>query len=217
MSTPAKKLRITEDTVIVALNAPRDYRTLLRGLPPSVVIKDAITGKHAFIHLFVKNKAELERELVRTARALEPDGLLWISYPKGRSGMQTDLTRDRGWDALQKVKMQWLSLISFSDDWSAFLLKNSPPKEQSKASRDYRKNSSAWVDPKKKIVRVPADVAAVLAKNKKARERFDALSFTNRKEYVLWVVGAKREETREDRVKKTIAKLVAGKKNPAEK
>ena len=64
---------------------------------------------------------------------------------------------------------------------------------------------------------MPADIAATFARNKKARERFDALSFTNRKEYVLWVVGAKREGTRADRVTKTVEKLVAGKKNPGEK
>ncbi len=217
MTSLIKKLRIAEGVPIVVLNAPREYRGLMRGLPSGVTIAERIAGRHPFIHLFVRNKAQLEEEVFEVVKALEPGGLLWIGYPKGRSGIQTDLTRDRGWECLQKLDMQWLSLISFSDDWSAFLLKNTSARGPGKASTEYHALSTTWVDPRRKIVRLPADIAATLKKNKRALQRFESLSFTDRKEYVLWVVSARRDTTRADRVKKAIAKLVAGKKNPAEK
>ena len=113
--------------------------------------------------------------------------------------------------------MRWLSMISFDDTWTAFLMQNAPPKAQSTASKDYHANSSAWADPKTKTVKVPDDLAKKFKASAKARAAYEALNFTNRKEYVLWIVGAKREETRADRLAKTIAKLIAGKKNPAEK
>jgi uncharacterized protein YdeI (YjbR/CyaY-like superfamily) len=51
-----------------------------------------------------------------------------------------------------------------------------------------------------------------LKKDKEARTFFDKLSYTHRKEYVRWVEEAKREETRQNRIVKTIEMLKKGKK-----
>ena len=61
---------------------------------------------------------------------------------------------------------------------------------------------------------LPGDFAEVLKKNKKAEDFFQTLSFTNKKEYVEWIVTAKREETRQERIKGTIERLEKGWKNP---
>ena len=213
----ADKLRIKDGTHIVVLNAPKGYKESLGELPADVKIKNKLAAKNAFVHLFIKNKAELENEMPAISKAIVPDGLIWISYPKGSSGMQTDLTRDKGWESLEKLNMQRLTLISFDDNWSAFLMKNTPPKEQTKASKDYHKVTAQLADPVSKTVIVPDDLAASLAKNKKACTFFDALSYSCRKEYIVWIVSAKQEQTRKDRIKKTIEKLAEGKKNPAMK
>lgn len=209
-----KKLRIGPGTEVRAVNAPPGYSTVIGALPKGARVVRGITKDHAFIHLFVKNSVELARHFNACHKALAPEGLLWISYPKGG---KTDLTRDKGWEILEGVRMQWLSSIAFDAEWSAFLMKNTPPKEPTKASKDYHANSAAWADPKTKTVRVPDDLSIAFKKSKKAAVAFDALNFTNRKEYVLWVVGAKREETRTARVAATVAKLLAGRKNPSEK
>jgi len=75
------------------------------------------------VQVFVKNKAELDKLVPRVVRVLKPDSLVWISYPKGTSNLQTDLTRDRGWDVLQTVDLKWLTLISVNAAWSAFGLR----------------------------------------------------------------------------------------------
>ncbi|MEO8588086.1 MAG: YdeI/OmpD-associated family protein [Flavobacteriales bacterium] len=214
MAALVEKLRVTEDTMIVALHAPASYARTLGRLPKGASIKSRPGRSNAFIHLFVKNKAELEREIEQTCAALAPGGLLWIAYPKGA---KTDLTRDKGWESLERVRMRWLALISFDENWTCFLLQNTPPKEQSTASKTYHTNANAWADPATKTVKVPDDLAAGFKRNAKARAAYEALAYTNKKEYVMWVVGAKRDETRADRLAKTIVKLVAGKKNPAEK
>ena len=59
----------------------------------------------------------------RAARALKPESLLWVAFPKGTSKIQTDLTRDKGWDVLQQADLKWVTLISVNDTWSAFLLR----------------------------------------------------------------------------------------------
>ncbi|MEJ0101198.1 MAG: YdeI/OmpD-associated family protein [Bacteroidota bacterium] len=61
---------------------------------------------------------------------------------------------------------------------------------------------------------MPDDLAAALKKNKKESAFFDSLSFTNKKEYIEWIVTAKRKETRMERVQGTIERLGKLWKNP---
>ncbi|MBL7703798.1 MAG: YdeI/OmpD-associated family protein [Ferruginibacter sp.] len=49
-------------------------------------------------------------------------------------------------------------------------------------------------------------------KNKKAAGFFEALAFTHKREYVEWIISAKKDDTRQLRLKTTIEKLAAGKK-----
>jgi hypothetical protein len=72
-------------------------------------------------------------------------------------------------------------------------------------------------DMEERVVEIPEDLQEVFKKNKKAKEFFDTLSYTNRKEYVVWINSAKKTLTRETRVKATISKLLKGLKNPSQK
>jgi hypothetical protein len=59
-------------------------------------------------------------------------------------------------------------------------------------------------------VTVPADLAEALAGDAVAREFFEGLSYTHRKEWVRWIEEAKRPETRATRLGKTVESLRAG-------
>ncbi|MEW6702947.1 MAG: YdeI/OmpD-associated family protein, partial [Bacteroidota bacterium] len=67
-----------------------------------------------------------------------------------------------------------------------------------------------YIDKTNRIVTAPEDLQKLFSKNKKAKEVFESLSFTHKKEYVLWIVQAKKEETRTARIEKTIQMLIAG-------
>jgi hypothetical protein len=56
-------------------------------------------------------------------------------------------------------------------------------------------------------VDVPAELAAALAADAGAREAFDGLAYSHRKEFARWVGEAKRAETRERRASETIRML----------
>jgi Bacteriocin-protection, YdeI or OmpD-Associated/Domain of unknown function (DUF1905) len=64
-----------------------------------------------------------------------------------------------------------------------------------------------------RTVVVPRDLDAALV-DAELRERFEALSFTHRREYVEWIEEAKRDETRERRVAKAVEMLRDGVKTP---
>jgi uncharacterized protein YdeI (YjbR/CyaY-like superfamily) len=63
---------------------------------------------------------------------------------------------------------------------------------------------------KKKIV-VPDCFLAALRKNKKALTTFENFSPSHKHEYVEWIVGARREETRAQRIKTAIEWITKGK------
>ena len=64
--------------------------------------------------------------------------------------------------------------------------------------------------PKKECV-TPDDLDALLKKNKKATATWDAFSPGKRKEYLEWLAEAKRDETRQKRLKTTLENLAEGK------
>jgi hypothetical protein len=63
-------------------------------------------------------------------------------------------------------------------------------------------------------VEVPAALASALADDPTAREVFEGLAFTHRKEYANWIAEAKKEDTRARRVERTLAMLREGTKHP---
>lgn len=62
-----------------------------------------------------------------------------------------------------------------------------------------------------RVVEVPPDLMKEFKKDRAARAIFDRLAYTHQKEYVKWIEEAKKEETRQARVVKTIEMLKQGK------
>jgi len=63
------------------------------------------------------------------------------------------------------------------------------------------------LDTEPRIVEVPEDLAAALADQPGAREAFDSLSYSARKEYVRQVESAKAQDTRQRRIEKILTAL----------
>ena len=211
----AQKLKIKEGTVICAINAPADFKEKLSPLPwgVSISVKPKNCGQ---IHWFVRDRAQMEKELAKILSLLKEGIICWIYYPKGSSKIQTDLTRDKGWDVLLTHKeLQWLSLISFDETWSAFAMRLKTESDKIKEARPKERQIVDYINAEKKTIRLPEDFESALKKHKQEKEFFENLSFTNRKEYVEWIITAKRTEARNQRVKESIEKLAKKWKNPA--
>lgn len=67
-----------------------------------------------------------------------------------------------------------------------------------------------WADTRPRTVEVPPELNGALNSSDEARERYDGLSFTHRREFAEWVSGAKRSETRVRRAAKAVEMLLAG-------
>jgi uncharacterized protein YdeI (YjbR/CyaY-like superfamily) len=125
----------------------------------------------------------------------------------------------------------WIdSLVKRLDD-DRYVLKMTPRRPASKWSDSNRKR---WAElkaaglltasglaaapttntyrPRPIVPALPAYIAAALKSNSKAWEFFRALAPTHRRDFVVWIHTAKRPETREKRIRESIARLAAGKK-----
>src|ERR1043166_7239677 len=213
-TTTAQKLKIKEGFTLLTINAPTEFKKNMGPLPAGVKIFPD-TKNFNQVHWFVMNKAQMDKELSKIIQLIKGEVLLWIYYPKGTSKLQTDLTRDKGWDNLLKHdELTWISLISFDDTWSTFGSRLKTQSDKKRKEKPKQRPIFDYVDPKTKSVRLPDDLAAIFKKNKQHEEFFNTLSFTNKKEYIEWIVTAKREETRHERVRGTIERLKKNWKNP---
>ena len=70
-----------------------------------------------------------------------------------------------------------------------------------------------WKDEAERTVEIPAEFETLMKKHD-TLAIFERLSYTNRKEYCRWITGAKREETRQTRLQKSIEMLKSGVKTP---
>ncbi|HEY3312720.1 MAG TPA: hypothetical protein VGK00_13850 [Anaerolineales bacterium] len=121
----AHKLKLKPGSEAAILNAPDDY--LVELAPERVTIDHGLNGQYDWIQVFVRSKAEIDALYPALVAALKPESLLWISFPKGTSRIQTDLTRDKGWDSVTGLKL--INLVSINTTWSAFSLRLPRPGE----------------------------------------------------------------------------------------
>jgi hypothetical protein len=66
---------------------------------------------------------------------------------------------------------------------------------------------SVELDVEERVATVPAELKRAFASNKEAKAAFEKLSYTHQKEYVMWIEEAKKDETRQKRIIKTLEML----------
>jgi hypothetical protein len=68
------------------------------------------------------------------------------------------------------------------------------------------------LDTQARVVDIPEEFATALAKKKKVKAAFEALSYSHRKEYVDWISSTKKSETRQRRIVTAMAMIAAGRR-----
>jgi len=219
MNAVAKKLLIKPGQRWLLYNAPANYLAVLNPLPDGVEITYTADGSVNGIQLFAVNSTELATSLKHIQPVLKADTVLWIIYPKKSSGIATDLEMMGSWTEPAKYGLRPVASAAVDSTWTALRFR---PEEQAKLSEtrnsELQKNEfSAYVNIETKTVTLPPDAEVALQKQPMAYDYYNELSYSNKKEYVLWIVTAKQEKTRTERLAKMVDKLLNGKKNPSEK
>ena len=201
------------------LDPPEDYLAALEPLPAGVVLAFAIENVVDGMQLFVKNSAELAIAFNRVAGILKPDTTLWVVYPKKNSAIGTDLEMMSGWETAKVHGLRPVASAAINEVWTTLrfrpenLVKHSESRNEAIKQNDY----ANYIDPEKKQVKLPEDLAELLSTQPQSLELFNKLAYSHKKEYIVWVLSAKQPQTKLNRLNKTLEMLLAGKKNPTEK
>jgi hypothetical protein len=97
-----KKLGIKEGSRVAILDAPEGFVATLSPMPDGVEAVTRTSGHLDVVVFFATRQAALERRLGPAVRALEPDGGLWLCWPKKASKVETDLT----FEIVQRLGLQ---------------------------------------------------------------------------------------------------------------
>jgi uncharacterized protein YdeI (YjbR/CyaY-like superfamily) len=182
--------------------------------------------------IYVKNREEW-REWLSKNHNKEENGI-WLVFFKKNTKKATLEYNDAVEEALC---FGWIdSIIKKIDDekyvrkftprnskslWSssnkkriAKMIKEGKMTEHGLAKIDAAKKSGFWDKKDRPEINLdmPTELEKALKKNKKAGEFFETLAPTYKKQFMGWIKGAKRKETKEKRLKETIEKLEKGEK-----
>jgi hypothetical protein len=206
---------------LAVINSPKDILGEFKSLKPSASIPAGAKARFDFVLLFATNSKELEPAWKRIIPALKDNATFWVAYPKKSSSIASDLGGMGGNAVHAGSPWQPVTRVSIDETWTGVRYKLAPNLETERKERASEEicdtDGTLVVDRINRVIHLPKDLGAVLSKHPEAKAFFDGLSFTNKKEYVLWIVEAKKAETRSNRVTSALEKMVSGKKNPSEK
>jgi hypothetical protein len=86
-----QKLGIKPQFRVAFVGLPGDVKTALKKeISACRLVKDG-QEQLDFAMIFIKSQAEMKTQFVSFAQRLAPAGILWVSWPKKTSGVDTDL------------------------------------------------------------------------------------------------------------------------------
>jgi Bacteriocin-protection, YdeI or OmpD-Associated len=214
---------MSSQTVLEKLQLKDEKNLLIQGLPSSVEKQFAKLSfaknvtpllknrKIDFALVFAISQKQLKDILADVLPALQIDAKMWIAYPKLTSKIASDLSRDANWDCITKHGFETVRSIALDNVWTALRFKK-PDTTEGKKENFTSSNPAPGIDFEKRTVETPAALQTLLNKNKTALATYEALSFSHKREYVEWILSAKKDETKTKRLHSTVEKLAEGKK-----
>jgi hypothetical protein len=117
-----KKLQYKLQSLVLVFHAPEAFAEVMKALETTAEVhKEPRKGtRYHFVIAFVQTAAEVQRTAKAMVKCLEPDAILWMTYPKKTSKKyKAEITRDNGWEAMGELGYEPVSLVSVDEDWSA--------------------------------------------------------------------------------------------------
>lgn len=118
------KLGIKEGQRIRIINAPSKYDTQLGRLPKNVVEASGNESDLDFVQLFTSSEEELKKEFPKLMRTLKKEGIIWISYPRTSSKIESDLSGVMVREVGTGHGMAEVKISSLDEDWAGIKFVN---------------------------------------------------------------------------------------------
>jgi hypothetical protein len=75
-----------------------------------------------FVHFFCTRKSELSGQLPKLMKGIKPDGMIWVSWPKKSSGVQTDVTEGTIRKVCLPMGLVDVKVCAVDETWSGLKL-----------------------------------------------------------------------------------------------
>jgi len=118
----ARKLGFKEGFRIRVANAPDNYLDLVSPVPESATISQKIRKEIDIWHFFTSSESELKTRLPKLMKAIHPDGIIWVSWPKKSSGVPSSVTEDTIRAAALPLGLVDVKVCAVDDTWSGLKL-----------------------------------------------------------------------------------------------
>src|SRR6266436_4701373 len=122
--TPLWKKRCYKVVIVVHVDgAPKGYVDSL-ALPLDISVKWVVRPSEGigFVHLFTPSRSELNSKLQRFRKLIAADGVIWVSWPKKSSGVETDITEDAVREAALPMGLVDIKVCAVDETWSGLKL-----------------------------------------------------------------------------------------------
>ncbi len=118
-----KKLGYRAGTLAYVAGEPEDYLRMLQ-LPSEITVRWAPRVVHgiAFVHFFTASKSALRKRLSFLRRRIAAGGIVWISWPKKSSGVETDITEDVVREVALPLGFVDIKVCAVNETWSGLKL-----------------------------------------------------------------------------------------------
>ncbi len=118
-----KKLGYKSGTEAVVDGAPDRYRAML-DLPADVEVAWLPGPRKSmkFVHIFSKSAAGVGRKLRAYRQAIASDGVIWVSWPKRSSGVESDVTEDLVRALALPIGLVDIKVCAVDEIWSGLKL-----------------------------------------------------------------------------------------------
>jgi CheY-like chemotaxis protein len=117
----AQKLGINPDSTVVLLDAPEGAEDLLAPVPDGVTLRRGNRGGRAMTIWFATSRQAVERRFDAVAKTVG-EGTLWMAWPKGSSGVETDLSEDAVREVALPAGLVDTKVCAIDETWSGLRL-----------------------------------------------------------------------------------------------
>ncbi|WAC40226.1 YdeI/OmpD-associated family protein [Pedobacter sp. SL55] len=214
-----KKLQIKSGFKVSVINAPEKAAVIFGDIPNAVELTYQMQPNYDAYLVFAITKANLFEALDLIKPFIKDKTVAWIFYPKAKTSLAADLNLMQSWDDLVRYQLAPSGAAAINEIWTGIRVKlASSQKKSGVGNAEIRNNEyGKYIDVANKVVILPDDLKTALTVHPTALAYYEQLAYSHRKEYILWIISAKQEKTRIDRMTKMIEKLLAKRKNPSEK
>jgi hypothetical protein len=117
----ARKLGIRDGTTFAIVADPGSVEALLELLAAGAH-RIAEPGAAAVVLFFTTARAELERRIEELGKAIHPEGMLWVAWPKRASKVPSDVTEDVVRDVALPLGLVDTKVVAIDATWSGLRL-----------------------------------------------------------------------------------------------